>query len=347
MQKAVRIGLMYCSKIPFSKFKGPTLRFLLVFVFVSLYNSLRVGPKRIGRPKREVMKTNIKLLLLGSATVAVAYAALGCGGQGMGTSTGQVQSNPSIPKGEFNRCATPNLSEAEMAAVETRLAGRNPLITVSHVIPVYVHRIYSTGAASENVSTTQITNQINVLNAAYAGTTFSFQLVAVTNTTNASWYTCSGGSCETQMKSALRQGGSNALNIYSNNMGGGLLGWATFPSSYASNPTMDGVVVLFSSFPGGTAAPYNLGDTATHEVGHWMGLYHTFQGGCNGNGDFVSDTAAEKSAAFGCPVGRNTCANKPGNDPITNFMDYTDDSCMTNFTSGQSARMNSMWNSYR
>jgi Pregnancy-associated plasma protein-A len=293
------------------------------------------------------MKSNIKMLLLGSVSVAVAYAALGCGGQGIGSSTEFVKSDSTGTKGGFIRCATPELSETEMAAVETRLAGRNPYITESHVIPVYVHRIYSTGAASESVSTTQITNQINVLNAAYAGTTFSFNLVSVDNTTNPSWYTTTGGTSETAMKNALRQGGSNALNIYVNNMGGGLLGWATFPSSYASQPNMDGVVVLFSSFPGGSAAPYNLGDTATHEVGHWMGLYHTFQGGCNGNGDFVSDTAAEKSAAFGCPVGRNTCANKPGNDPITNFMDYTDDSCMNNFTSGQSARMNSMWTSYR
>ncbi len=220
------------------------------------------------------------------------------------------------------------------------------------VIPVYWHVIRSgTGTANGDIPASQITAQMNVLNAAYAPWGWSFSLVSTDRTTNSSWYTAGPGTtAQTQMKNALRQGGKNALNIYSSNIGGGLLGYATFPSSYAGNPKDDGVVILFSSVPGGTAAPYNLGDTGTHEVGHWMGLYHTFQGGCaastTNGGDLVADTPAEKSAAFGCPTGRNTCSSA-GNDPITNFMDYTDDACMTQFTTGQDTRMDAQFTTYR
>ncbi len=223
----------------------------------------------------------------------------------------------------------------------------------SGTIDVYFHVINNgAGIANGDVTSQMISDQMAVLNAAYLNTGWSFNLVSTDRTTNGTWYSdCATSTTEVQIKNALRQGTADDLNIYTCNAGGGLLGWATFPSSYAGNPKMDGVVVLYSSVPGGTAAPYNLGDTATHEVGHWMGLYHTFQGGCAKNasngGDQVSDTPAEKSSAFGCPIGRNTCTAIAGNDPITNFMDYTDDSCMDRFSTGQDTRMDNLFTTYR
>jgi uncharacterized protein YmfQ (DUF2313 family) len=231
---------------------------------------------------------------------------------------------------------------------QMRASGGDTSSVTGGVINVYFHVIRKgTGVTNGDITTTMINNQINVLNSAYASWGWQFNLVTVTRTTNSTWFNgCYSSGTESKMKSALRQGTADDLNIYSCNPSQGILGYATFPSSYASSPSKDGVVILYSSVPGGSAAPYNEGDTATHEVGHWMGLYHTFQGGCNNPGDSVSDTPAEASPAYGCPTGRNTCSTT-GADPIENFMDYSDDYCMFKFTAGQDARMDSMFTTYR
>ncbi len=255
----------------------------------------------------------------------------------------------------FQRCSTIEPSEVEKARIETEIgvnlhvgpAGVSRQAVTGGVVNVYFH-VVNNGSGIGNGDTTSqmITDQMSVLNAAYASTGWSFNLVSTDRTTNATWYANCYGTAETAMKTALHQGTADDLNVYTCNPSGGILGYATFPSSYASKPSIDGVVLLFSSLPGGSATPYNLGDTATHEVGHWMGLYHTFQGGCNGAGDSVADTEPEKSAAFGCPVGRDTC-RKGGVDPITNFMDYTDDFCMDRFSLGQNDRMAAQFTTYR
>jgi len=231
--------------------------------------------------------------------------------------------------------------------------GRFATNVTGGVINVYFHVIRKgTGTSNGDIPDSMIASQMSVLNSAYASTGWSFNLVSTDRTTNSTWYTMTpGSSAESQCKTTLRKGTAKDLNLYAAGIGGGLLGWATFPSDYSRSPKLDGVVLLNSSMPGGSAAPYNLGDTGTHEVGHWMGLYHTFQGGCaksgTSGGDLVSDTPAERSAAYGCPTGRNTCTSIAGNDPITNFMDYTDDSCMFQFTTGQDTRMDSQYTTYR
>jgi hypothetical protein len=254
-------------------------------------------------------------------------------------------------RGTAANSTEPNTGPAYRRAVADAAAGRAsafaPLAT-GGTIDVYFHVINKgTGLENGDIPQSQIDAQMAVQNAAYARTGWSFDLVSVDRTTNASWYTMTPGSpAESQAKAALRQGSADDLNIYTANLGGGLLGWATFPSEYAGNSSNDGVVILFSSVPGGSTLHYNEGDTLTHESGHWMGLFHTFQGGCGGQGDFVKDTPPEKSAAFACPTGRDTCT-APGVDPIHNFMDYTYDSCMNAFTRGQDRRMDTQFSQYR
>lgn len=244
-------------------------------------------------------------------------------------------------------CATPDKTADEISYDRMRMASIDTTVarTVSRVIPVHWHNIRTSGGAGGNTAQ-QIADSITVLNDAYRGSSFSFVLASTDTTNNDTWRDAGPGtSAEMAMKNALRLGGSNALNIYAT-AADGLLGWAYFPSGYASNPKRDGVVILDASVPAGGAAPYDEGDTATHEVGHWLGLDHTFQGKCTATGDSVDDTPREQSAAFGCPTGRNTCT-QAGDDPIHNFMDYTDDFCMFEFTPGQVARMSAQWDLYR
>jgi hypothetical protein len=220
-------------------------------------------------------------------------------------------------------------------------------------IPVYFHVIRKDAtAAGGNVTRAQIVEQIAVLNESFNGSTggvwtgFRFTLNGVTRITSKQWFTLKGYGEEKAMKSTLKRGGPGTLNIYSANLGSRLLGWASLAQDAAAVGVFDGVVVHFRTLPGGDWGVYSHGDTGTHEVGHWINLYHTFQGGCEGPGDFVEDTAPEASPAFDCDPTRDTCVGG-GPDPITNFMDYTADPCMFEFTRGQALRMRAAWLAYR
>ena len=140
---------------------------------------------------------------------------------------------------------------------------------------------------------------------------------------------------ERKMKAALRQGSYSDLNLYFLTSLNDVLGYCYFPVDSPSDAevTQDGCSILASTVPGGSEERFNLGKTATHEVGHWLGLFHTFQGGCDDE-DKVADTPAQESPSSGCPIGRDSCPGG-GPDPIHNYMDYSDDDCLEEFTSGQ------------
>lgn len=181
------------------------------------------------------------------------------------------------------------------------------------------------------------------------------------------------------MKKALRKGKYSALNIYfqtdlqpsasDNSIAGraqssgasntglpSLLGFCTLPDptiNATSSPAdyiKDGCNILAGSMPGGPLSHYNLGGTVVHEVGHWNGLLHVFQGGScstSNTGDYIADTPIQSEPTEGCPLMKDSCPYSPGLDSIHNFMDYSSDDCYQGFTAGQAQRMRNMWSQMR
>jgi hypothetical protein len=240
-----------------------------------------------------------------------------------------------------------------------RTRTHNDVITVR----TYVHVIEKSDG-SGGITSDQLHAQMRVLNDAYAGRTapnaaatpFRFRIAAVDITKKTAWYNWDLNEDGTETaaalaaKRALHRGGWADLNVYIAGLGSGLLGYATFPQDGVLK--LDGLVVLNDSLPGGSAAPYNEGDTATHEIGHWLGLFHTFENGCKPPGDYVKDTPyqADGDNIFYCgenpDFGDDTCP-QPGKDPVHNFMSYGDDPCLNRFTKGQADREVWTWLSYR
>jgi len=222
-------------------------------------------------------------------------------------------------------------------------------------IRTFVH-IITAANGTGGVTDAQVAQQMAVINDAYTGSTssasvpspFRFELAGIDRTANDAWhdwnltedFTDEDAEAK-EAKRALHEGGYADLNVYIAALGSGLLGYATFPRGELA---LDGLVLLNESLPGGTAAPYNLGDTATHEIGHWLGLFHTFEGGCAGAGDHVSDTPAQLDGdnIFYCNEADDTCPKK-GLDPVHNFMSYGDDLCLDRFTRGQNKRQIATW----
>ncbi|MCW2867002.1 MAG: zinc metalloprotease [Marmoricola sp.] len=234
-----------------------------------------------------------------------------------------------------------------------------PTMPARVTIPVYVHVIKGTHRGETNpFGPRRVAKLLSILNGGFSGgqspdnvaTRYSFVLKRTDYTKRDAWYHAYlNGTRDQQAKHALHRGGAGSLNLYLNGGGSadeGVLGWSRFPWQYASNPKQDNVSVNIAATPGGSARGYNLGDTVIHETGHWMGLFHTFQGGCGSQGDLVADTAAEDEPSFYCETTRDTCV-APGFDPVHNFMDYSYDSCMNMFTAGQVSRMDAAFEKYR
>ncbi|KAJ3514346.1 hypothetical protein NLJ89_g2427 [Agrocybe chaxingu] len=251
-----------------------------------------------------------------------------------------VSSAVGLDMKDYNPCGTvvtdEDISNSEAALARLRIPRQTTI--QDYNFGVYFNIVASNMTTEGGwVPQSQIDDQMTLLNERYVGTGVSFTLLNVTRVISRYWHeTIDSDLPQTaHMYRLFRKGRSTSLNVYSVGFyDAGLNGYATLPVSYRTSPTRDGVVLLYATFPGGTS-PNRQGGTLIHEAGHWLGLRHTFQGGCTGVGDGVADTPPQGQANFGCPIGADSCPGDGLPDPIHNYMDYTDETCRTEFTPGQ------------
>ncbi|KAF4775891.1 metalloprotease [Colletotrichum scovillei] len=255
-------------------------------------------------------KLSVVAALAAAASAAVTPARLGCGTH-----------DPTPEHIEISK----KLAEEEAANNGTMSLMAAATINVN----VYFHVVASSQTVANGYITDKmLADQLAVMNSDFAPHGISYTLVETTRTINANW---AQDGDEMAMKRALRKGTYKDLNLYFVRTLGGDFGYCYFPTTAAAGSTAyirDGCTILSSTVPGGSETNYNLGKTVTHEVGHWFGLYHTFQGGCTGEGDSIADTPAQASFSTGCPTGRDSCPSQE-------------------FTPNQQTRMYSFWNQYR
>lgn len=242
------------------------------------------------------------------------------------------------------RCGTkvPTLAESQRVLESLQSKESNLVIRGQTEIPVHFHVIHN--GEDGRVPQARLAQQIEIMNAGFRGADIRFAIASANYHDRPEWFNMAPNTeAERAAKATLGRDTESALNFYTAAPTQGLLGWATFPWDLAIRPGQDGVVCLHSSLPGGGAEPFHLGQTGTHEVGHWLGLYHVFQNGCSTPGDTVGDTAFQRSPTSGCPAqAAPSCPGSTEADNINNFMDYSDDACLMQFTSGQTARMRQM-----
>jgi hypothetical protein len=256
-----------------------------------------------------------------------------------------VEAQTSAPR--IRPCATFHFTPTEKRWIQEQLITRYARVAsradfkrsranYAGTIPVVFHIVHD--GEEGRVERNAIDAQMDVLNAAFAPIQFS--LAEVQYVDRAAWFEMNPFFLSTLFsKLFLQRDTTTTLNIYTGKLNGGFLGWAWFPFLADYLPLMDAVTVDYGTLPGGTLDPYNEGDTIVHEVGHWAGLFHTFQG-CWGPGDWVQDTPPQGAPSYGCGFfTTDTCPFQPGAAPANNYMDYATDPCATEFTPGQEDRM--------